>query len=156
MELIIFIGIQGSGKTTFYRERFFTTHLRINLDMLRTRRREGIIFRACLEAGQRMVIDNTNPTAEDRQRYIPFARAAGFRIIGYSFRSGLRESLARNLQREGKEVIPEKGVRATRAKLQAPAFEEGFDALYSVCIDRKGHFQVREWEPAAPESPDIP
>ncbi len=144
MELIIFIGIQGAGKTTFYKERFFTTHLRVNLDMLRTRRREGVIFRACLEAGQRMVIDNTNPAVEDRQRYIPLARAAGFRVIGYSFRSGIGECLARNGQREGKERIPEKGVRATHARLQPPEFEEGFDELYSVFIDPGGVFQVRK------------
>jgi transcriptional regulator with XRE-family HTH domain len=37
VEAIIFVGIQASGKSTFYRERFFDTHLRINLDMLKTR-----------------------------------------------------------------------------------------------------------------------
>ena len=39
MQAVIFIGIQGSGKTTFYRDRFFNTHFRINLDMLKTRHR---------------------------------------------------------------------------------------------------------------------
>jgi predicted kinase len=29
MEAVLFIGIQASGKTTFYRERFFDTHVRI-------------------------------------------------------------------------------------------------------------------------------
>ena len=40
MELIVFCGIQGSGKTTFYRERFFNTHLRISLDLVKTRERD--------------------------------------------------------------------------------------------------------------------
>jgi predicted kinase len=40
MEAVILIGIQGSGKSTFCRERFFNTHIRINLDMLKTRHRE--------------------------------------------------------------------------------------------------------------------
>jgi len=83
MEAVIFIGIQGSGKTTFFRERFFDTHVRINLDMLRTRRREALLFKCCLEAGQRFVVDNTNPTPQDRRRYIEPARAKGFRVIGY-------------------------------------------------------------------------
>jgi predicted kinase len=34
METVILIGIQGSGKSTFYRERFFDTLVRINLDLL--------------------------------------------------------------------------------------------------------------------------
>jgi len=38
MEAVIFVGLQAAGKSTFYRERFFDTHVRINLDMLRTRR----------------------------------------------------------------------------------------------------------------------
>lgn len=28
MEAIIFVGIQGAGKSTFYRDRFFNTHIR--------------------------------------------------------------------------------------------------------------------------------
>lgn len=50
MEAVIFVGLQGSGKTTFFKEQFFDTHIRINLDMLRTRHREEIVFQACLEA----------------------------------------------------------------------------------------------------------
>ena len=48
------------------------------LDMLRTRNREAILVRACIEARQRFVVDNTNPTQADRARYVVPARAAGF------------------------------------------------------------------------------
>ncbi len=57
MQAIIFIGIQASGKSSFYKEQFFKTHIRINLDMLRTRHREDILLRACLEAKQPFVVD---------------------------------------------------------------------------------------------------
>ena len=40
MEAVLLIGIQGSGKTTFYRERFADTHAHISLDVLKTRGRE--------------------------------------------------------------------------------------------------------------------
>ncbi len=66
MEAVIFCGIQASGKTTFYLERFFRTHIRLNLDMLKTRHRERVMLDACLETGQRFVVDNTTPTAQDR------------------------------------------------------------------------------------------
>jgi hypothetical protein len=44
MEAVVFSGVQGVGKSTFYRERFFATHVRINLDMLRTRNREDVLL----------------------------------------------------------------------------------------------------------------
>jgi predicted kinase len=50
MEAILFTGIPASGKSTFYKERFFATHVRINLDMLKTRKREILILQACLAA----------------------------------------------------------------------------------------------------------
>ena len=67
MEALIFVGLQASGKSTFYKERFFTTHLRINLDMLRTRHRERLLIGACLEAKQPFVVDNTNPNGRGAQ-----------------------------------------------------------------------------------------
>jgi predicted kinase len=146
MELIIFIGIQGTGKSTFYKERFFKTHLRINLDMLKTRHRELVLFQTCLQITQRMVIDNTNPTPEDRARYIIPARESGFRIAGYYFQSRIRDALIRNSQREGKERIPDKGVLATHARLVRPSYQEGFDELYYVSIDTKGFFRIEEWQ----------
>jgi predicted kinase len=36
MEAVLLVGIQGAGKSTFYQQRFFDTHVRINLDMLKT------------------------------------------------------------------------------------------------------------------------
>lgn len=74
MELIIFIGVQGAGKSTFYSNYFFHTHLRINLDMLKTKHREKLLIQACLDAKQPFVIDKTNPAYEDRQAYIDLAK----------------------------------------------------------------------------------
>ncbi len=55
--------------------------------MLRTRHREQFLVKACLGAKQSFVVDNTNVTRADRARYIPLARAAEFRVIGYYFES---------------------------------------------------------------------
>lgn len=141
MEAVIFIGIQGSGKSSFYRERFFNTHVRISLDMLRTRHREHVLFRACLAAKQPFVIDNTNPLPSDRARYIPEAKGAGFRVIGYHFETSLQDAMRRNSQRA--EKIPAVALAGTLKKLQAPGFQEGFDAIYTVTIS-DGEFVVTE------------
>ncbi|MDZ8050597.1 MAG: AAA family ATPase [Aulosira sp. ZfuVER01] len=146
MEAIIFIGIQGAGKSTFYRDRFFNTHIRINLDMLKTRHREQIIFQACLEAKQPFVIDNTNPTIEERRRYITPAKEKYFRVVGYYFQAVLEDCKQRNKQRPPEQIIPLVGLLATYKKLVVPSWEEGFDAIYVVKPDLNYSFIVEEWK----------
>lgn len=145
MQAIIFIGIQGTGKTTFYAERFINSHLRISLDVLRTRHREKSIFECCLATQTRFVIDNTNPTRSDRQRYIGPARKAGYEIVGFYFAADIKGSLKRNEQRRGKEIIPEKGVLATYGKLEIPSYAEGFDKLHYASVRSQGGFNVQDW-----------
>lgn len=132
MEAVIFTGVQGSGKSTFYRERFVDTHIRINLDMLRTRHREGVLLEACLRGKIKFVVDNTNPTVEDRLRYIPPAKKAGFHIVGYCFAVSLEEIKRRNARRPVEQAVPLGGVLETYKRLQRLRYAEGFDELYSV------------------------
>jgi predicted kinase len=145
MEAIIFIGIQASGKSTFYLEKFSKTHLRINLDMLKTRNREKIILDACLNAKQPIVIDNTNPTKKIRTKYIEKFKEDNFKVIGYYFKSSINECIIRNNLRSGKEKIPEVGIRGTFNKLELPEFSEDFDELYYVSIENDD-FIVKEWK----------
>ena len=42
MEMVLFIGIPASGKSSFFKERLFNTHVRVNRDMLKTQRREDL------------------------------------------------------------------------------------------------------------------
>ena len=107
MEAVIFIGIQGAGKSTFFKERCADSHIRINLDMLRTRHRERLIFTACLGAKQKFVVDNTNLTQEDRKKYIFIAKEFGFKIVGCYFQTDLAKAVERNHQREGRARVPE-------------------------------------------------
>src|SRR5262245_21129694 len=67
VELVIFIGLQGAGKSTFYRERFAATHAYVSLDRLRNtpsrpRQRQTELVAMALAAGQSVVVDNTSPT----------------------------------------------------------------------------------------------
>ncbi|TSC32210.1 AAA family ATPase [Corallococcus sp. Z5C101001] len=145
MEAIIFTGIQGTGKSTFYRERYFTTHVRLSLDMLKTRHREKVLLRACLEAKQPFVVDNTNPTVAERSRYIAAAKDAGFRVVGCYFQSKVADALIRNEQRPLEQRVPVVGVLGTYRRLQVPNPEEGFDALFFIRLSQDG-FVVEEWQ----------
>ena len=142
METVIFIGIPGSGKTTFFLERFFSTHVHISKDLLRTRNREQVFLRACLETQQRFVIDNTNVLAAERTLYIPQAREARFKVIGYFFETGLKDALARNAQRAGKAVVPVAGVISKLKRLQRPGHSEGFNELLTVDLGPDRSFLV--------------
>jgi predicted kinase len=145
MQALIFCGIQASGKSTFYCRRLLNSHVRISLDLLRTRHRERRLLQFCLDTQARFVVDNTNPTAAERQRYIGPAKAAGYIIVGYYFQSITSEALLRNQQRPATEQVPEVGIRGTRGRLEMPSFAEGFDELYFVRIAEDGQFLVEPW-----------
>ena len=144
MEAILFMGVQASGKSSFFRERFFTTHMRINLDMLKTRYRERQLLDVCLESELRFVVDNTNPTRAERQVYIEAAKSHRFQVIGYYFQSQVDSCKARNALRPVLEQVPLPGLLGTYARLELPAWEEGFDQLYYVRMIENG-FEVEEW-----------
>lgn len=145
MEALILVGLQGAGKSTFYKERFHDTHVRLNLDMLRTRHRERLLLEACLQSGTRFVIDNTNPTRAERQTYIQRAREAKFRVIGYYFQSRVEDCMRRNEQRPENQRVPVRGLLGTSGRLEIPSRGEGFDELFYVRIDESGSFVVEEW-----------
>lgn len=138
MEAVLFCGIQASGKTSFYVERFLRTHVRISMDLLHTRNKERKLLQLCLSMQQRFVVDNTNPTIKERQKYIEAARLHKFTVTGYYFHTDVAAAIARNAGRTGKEHIPLAGIRGTYKKLEAPRYDEGFDALYRVEITAEG------------------
>jgi predicted kinase len=150
MEAVVLCGVQGSGKTTLYRDRFLDTHVRVAMDLLRTRAREAAFVALCLESAQRFVVDNTNPTPADRRRYVGPARAAGFRVIGYLVEVDRTLALARNAGRTGRARIPMAGVIGTDRRLLRPTPEEGFDELWHATGTPDGGWRV---EPLAVTPP---
>ena len=150
MEAVVFCGIPGAGKTAFYRERFFSTHVRVNLDMLRTRRREDILVRACLEAQQPFVVDNTNVTADERRRYVAPARGARFRVVAYFFDVPPCDAIARNAARPQRERVPVAGILGKYKQLRVPSPDEGFASVYRVRADAEHGFLVDDVAVDAP------
>lgn len=142
--MVLMIGIQGSGKSTFYQKYLADDYVRVNLDTLKTRGREERLISECFQEGKSFAVDNTNPTKADRQRYIPLAKHWGYKIVGYYMGSRLHECIQRNDQRSGRAKIPVTAIAATSKKLQLPSFDEGFDELYYVKNDGQ-IMTVEEW-----------
>jgi predicted kinase len=146
MELVVFIGIQATGKSSFYLDRFFRTHVRVNLDMLKTRNREQILVRACIEGKTKFVSDNTNLTEDDRARFIAPARAAGYLVHGYYFQSRAADALLRNGSRAEQDRVPDLAIRSAMRCLKTPKLAEGFDKLFFVRFGPAQGFVVDDWK----------
>lgn len=144
-EAVIFTGIPGSGKSTYFMERYFHTHVRISLDVVRTRNREKTLMDACLATGQSFVIDNTNVTAAMRAVYLEAARRAGFRTVGCYFQSRIADAIVRNAARPEAQRIPEKAVKGMHASLEVPSRGEGYDELFYISPAIDGGFTLTPW-----------
>ncbi|BAU10532.1 hypothetical protein LEP3755_10160 [Leptolyngbya sp. NIES-3755] len=156
MQLVILIGLQASGKTTFFRRYFAATHQHISKDLMRKGknrdRRQAQLIETALQAGQSIVVDNTNPTLSDRASLIQLGQAYGVEIIGYYFESNVRNSLERNQHRTGKARVPDVGIFATVKKLVRPSYSEGFDQLFHVQITDANEFRITQWTTTALKS----
>jgi predicted kinase len=149
MEVIVLIGLQGSGKSTFYRTYYTASHVCVSKDLFRNnrrpQRRQMYLIEEALKAGRSIVVDNTNPTEADRALIIELARRYQAVVIGFSFESRLADCLERNARRMGRERVPDKALDITSRRLRAPTLGEGFDRLFQVSIAPGGGFVVRNY-----------
>src|SRR5579859_5954743 len=150
MDLVILIGLQGAGKSTFYRTHFSGTHDWISKDRLRNNRnpsrRQRKLLEEALAAGRSVVVDNTNSTGEERVALVELGRSCGAHVVGYFFQSRLADCLERNRQRTGKERVPDVALYATRKRLELPSPAEGYDQLFFVRTLGDERFEVLDWQ----------
>jgi len=147
MDLVIFTGLPGSGKSFFYRTHFEKTHLHVSKDLIpntsnRDRKQQKLIEEA-LSQGKSVVIDNTNPRVSDRAPLIELGRRFQAKIIGYFFDCTTKECVERNRKREGKARVPDVAIYVASKRLQKPEFSEGFDQLFSVHLTPALTFEVK-------------
>ena len=69
-EIVVFVGLQASGKSTFARERFAQTHVIVSKDAFpndrNKARRQAREIDTALADGRSVVVDNTNVRIVDR------------------------------------------------------------------------------------------
>jgi predicted kinase len=135
-ELVIFVGLQGSGKTTYYHEHFAATHVHVSKDLMPNARNRELRqlqqIDDALAAGRNVAVDNTNPTVDSRAALIAVGRRHNARVVAVYLEAHVPTSLARNRAREGKTRVPDVAIFATKKKLVPPAMEEGFDEVIVV------------------------
>ncbi len=148
MQLVLLIGLPGSGKTTFYREYFAATHLHVSKDAMRGKRnrdrKQGVLLEEAELAGQSVVLDNTHPSAQVRAPWLAWARERAWSVHGYYLSSKVADCYSRNAARTNEDRVPDVGFYAIVGSLELPSYAEGFDKLFYVRqVD--GKFTVEEW-----------
>ena len=144
---VIFSGIQASGKSTFFRECFEPAgFLHVSMDLLHNRNKEEEMIRGCIESGQSFVVDNTNPTASERRRYLDMLEGSGYLVCCCYFQSRVQDCIRRNRLRG--ETVPDKAVAATSNRLELPSSAEGYDRMYYIRI-REPRFEVSQYNEKA-------
>jgi predicted kinase len=150
VDVVVLIGLQASGKSTFARARLTATHAHVSKDLFPSARnkarRQAREIDEALRAGRSVVVDNTNPTRTDRAAIIALARGAGARVHGYYFESRVETCKERNALRDAPARVPDVALFATAKVLERPSMAEGFDALYYVRALSGGGFDVSPWE----------
>lgn len=144
MEAIILVGLQASGKSSYYKQHFFNSHVRISNDLLRTRNRQKLLLEYCQQTQMSFVIDNTNISREVRAQWLESIRLLHCPIKCYYFQTDLERSLRWNRTRSGRDRIPDVGILAMHKKLEIPTLAEGFDELFYVRL-KAGELIAEEW-----------
>jgi len=132
-ELIVLVGLQGSGKSTFYEERFSSTHVLVSKDLLGRRHRdERVQLRIAefLDEGVPVVVDNCHVTRADREATIRTAGSSPVHVYVFPFDVG--SCVLRNRQREGKKRVPLVAIYTKAKHYCEPTWDEGFSRIYDV------------------------
>ncbi len=152
MELIIFIGLQASGKSAFYRAQFADTYVHICKDLLKSSKnknknqKQAELIEGAFEEQRSVVVDNTNVTVQDRLPLIELGRRYNAAITGYYFQPDVLSSRTRNLEREWKAQVSEKAIFITAYKLEPPTYAEGYETLYYVYMGKDSTIENPAWE----------
>ena len=146
MQAVVLVGLPGSGKSTFFRQRFAATHVHVSRDNFRNARnpsrRQAALIEEALASGRDVVIDNTNLRAADRRPVIEAARQHGAEVVGYVFAPDVAACRLRHQAREGRARVPDVAIYVAAKRLEQPSTAEGYDRLFRVRATADMGFEV--------------
>ncbi|XP_013364401.1 PREDICTED: bifunctional polynucleotide phosphatase/kinase [Chinchilla lanigera] len=149
-EVVLAVGFPGAGKSTFLREHLVSAgYAHVNRDTLGSWQRCVSACKAALQQGRRVVIDNTNPDAASRARYIQCARDAGVPCRCFLFTATLEQARhPSRVSRPSRQAPPSRQFRELsgsshapvsdvvmfgyRKQFEAPALAEGFSEILKI------------------------
>jgi bifunctional polynucleotide phosphatase/kinase len=137
-EIIIMVGMPGSGKSTFVKTYILPHHyVHINRDVLKTATKCINETKKCLNKKLSVVIDNTNPSKLDRQKYLEIAKEFNYHtrciIIKSNKELAQHNTIYRNYINHGTiDRIPNLVYNMYNKKYEVPTKDEGFDDVIEI------------------------
>jgi len=127
-EMVILVGLPGSGKSTYTKQNF-PNHERVNQDTLLTKERCYAAALQALQEGKSIVVDNTNPTMQARKPFIDIAKKLNAPVRAITLVVDQQVAFERNVKRftEGKApMVPKMVYHIFKKSFQPPSLAEGF------------------------------
>lgn len=135
-EVVVMVGLQGCGKSTWVKQHLAGSHVVVSKDYWPNARNKELRQRRAisdaLAGGFDVVVDNTNPAPMDRAPIIQIAREQGAAVRAVYIDTPVADCLARNAARAGRAVVAVAGLLGTLRRLVPPTVEEGFDTVETV------------------------
>ena len=132
-ELVVMVGLQAAGKSTYCRRVLGQTHVVVSKDNLRNnrrrQRRQLQLIEEALASGRSVVVDNTHASLEERAPLIELARQRGLKVRVVFLDTPMEVCDERNAGRTERERVPDVGLYSTRKKFVRPRIEEGMDEI---------------------------
>jgi predicted kinase len=157
MELVILVGLPGSGKSTFAAERF-PSHTVVSRDRLpapqRSAARQLALVAEALGRGESVVLDNTSPAVADRAPLVALGRRLGARVVACFFVPDVAGCRRRNAARQGTARVPDVAIFVAAKRLARPTHAEGFHEVEEVRLVSPAGFATDRVAAPAPRVAD--
>jgi bifunctional polynucleotide phosphatase/kinase len=137
-EMVILVGWPASGKSSLYRSVFAPKgYVQVNQDSLGSKDKCHREAKRAIDGGKSVVIDNTNPAADDRKPYLTMAKAKKIPVrcirLGTSRDVAVHNNFFRVKETKGKvRRIPTVAYHTFNKKLEEPNTKEGFDSIETL------------------------
>lgn len=104
-------------------------------DTLKTKARCMAVFRQAAEAGHKVAVDNTNPSAEARRPFIDYAKSKNIPVRCLLFPPHPHLTRHLNVHRaitKKQERLPEVAFAWFESRFQRPSLDEGFEEIVEL------------------------